>query len=502
MKTATFLKTALALGAAAVLATSCNKEEHNNMITDEGTKSVVLKIDLGQTGTKAMTPDDAWSQQEDVVSNIAIYFTDANDIIKYAYKADANANDAAAIIWKNFQKGVRFIGMEGISRVYVVANGGTDNEIVTFANGAYVNDNENKSIRDLNFDIEKFGPTAEQNGVPFVGADIVLESVETVAGGENNAVIIDPKAEGGPYFSAKVSIRPVLSRLEITQVSIQESGTLYFTEDAASGILKQCAEDAPEAMYRFDYSGFDAVLTGVYMSNFYRDSKLIPTPSDLAAWDVFANPGGTSPIVNGDWGSPLQSEYQSIARYTGWTGTDYAALVGSEFEKTEGSTKYLFDGSTKSKVIPFHFLFPYDVTSEEQDADAVANPVIPQLSFQFIPTTENEIVTDNFQYKNQDTWEDITNSSTIAMLKGEVMWPHTTGQSSQEEVYANVVNFATNAEGTTRATIMTGKIYKIQNVLVTPAALATTTQATDGSNIIVEVRIVPFTEENVYPVFE
>lgn len=502
MKTATFFQAALVLGAAAVMATSCNKEEKANVLTDDGLKSVVLKIDLGQTATKAMEPSDSWNTVEGsevTPDNIAIYFTDANGIIKYAYKAERTSTGNALTVWENFRTGVRFIGMEGISRVYAIANG---DDLVQFTDGEFISDGSTSTnINTFNVDIERSGADLGQFGVPYAGADVTLEDAGTVNEGTDE-VVIDPDGEGGPYYSANISIRPVLSRLEINKVSIQESGTLYFSVNAETGVLERCNADDDNAMYKFDYSGFDAVLTGVYMSNFYRDAKLIPVPSSLDSWGLFTNPGGTSPIAAGDW-TALAPELMNIARYTGWNGDSYEALVAPAYESTSGSIHSLFDGSTNggNKVIPFHFLFPYDITDTEAvSTSPVADAATPNLSFQFIPG-DAEVQITNCQYKNQGSWENITDQSIITMLKGEVMWPHTIGQTN-EEVYANVVNFSSDPEGNTLVDITTGKIYRIQEVLVTPDALATTTKSTDASNIIVEVSIIPFTAENVYPVFE
>lgn len=505
MKTATFFQAALVLGAAAVMATSCNKEEKANVLTDDGLKSVVLKIDLGQTATKAMEPSDSWNTVEGsevTPDNIAIYFTDANGIIKYAYKAERTSTGNALTVWENFRTGVRFIGMEGISRVYAIANSA---DLVQFTDGEFISDGSTSTnINTFNVDIERSGANLGQFSVPYAGADVTLEDAGTVNEGTDE-VVIDPDGEGGPYYSANISIRPVLSRLEINKVSIQESGTLYFSVNAETGVLERCNADDDNAMYKFDYSGFDAVLTGVYMSNFYKDAKLIPVPSSLDSWGLFANPGGTSPIVAGDWTAlASETELMDIARYTGWDGDSYEALVASSYESTSGSIHSLFDGSTNggNKVIPFHFLFPYDITDTEAiSTSPVADAATPNLSFQFTPGLAEDIQITNCQYKNQGSWENITDQSIITMLEGEVMWPHTVGQTN-EEVYANVVNFSSDPEGNTIVDITTGKIYRIQEVLVTPDALATTTQSTDASNIIVEVSIIPFTAENVYPVFE
>lgn len=503
MKTFRFFQAALVLGAAAVFATSCNKDEQANGVTDEGTKSVILKINLGQSATKAaMEAADSWQKLDGVnVNDIAIYFTDNNDVIRYAYKATKDDSDGnGAIIWNNLVSGVRFIGMKGVSKVYAIANGP---EIVKFTDGAYTSTGSDK-VDVLNIDFEKYGATValdQETSVPYVGADVTLDKADGTIASDDNAVIIDETAEGGPYVIADVAIRPVLSRFEVNEVSILTSGTLYFAEDAETGALNR-VETEGEAKYKFDYSGFDAVLTGVYMTNFYRDAKLIPAlnaKSSLDSWSIFETPV-SSPITNGNLNG-LGAEYQDAARYSNHNGTEYEQLI-TGYESTSGTTKYLFNGTADSKVIPFHFLFPYAITEAGDVAESpVEATATPQLHFQFIPGEAENIQITNAQFKNDEgSWENVTDDATVSMLEGEVFWPHTVGQTAQSEVYANVVSFVDDSG--TPITITTGKIYRVQNVLVTPDALATSTKSTDASNVIVTVSIISFAEENVYPVFE
>ena len=86
------------------------------------------------------------------------------------------------------------------------------------------------------------------------------------------------------------------------------------------------------------------------------------------------------------------------------------------------------------------------------------------------------------------------------MLDGLVQWPYTIG--SDGIAYANVKSFSKNTAGTEEVEFMTGKIYKLQNVLITPDVLTTDTKSTTSSNVIVTVEVVNFAKENIYPVFD
>lgn len=512
MKTATFLKTALALGAAAVLMTSCNKEENNDIVADGGKSSIVLKINLGQTSTKAAIPDEEWNTEAPKISQLDIYFTDATGAIKYAYRATEGASgNAAATIWNKYAEGVRFIGMENVSQVYVVANGP---EIVPSSfdeNGTFTGTG---NVNALNLDIENYTALLDQNAMPYIGADRTPTTLTTAV--EDNAddkVIIDEAGEGGPYVSYEISIRPAVSRIEITQVSILTEGDLYFKEvegEDGNKTIERCDESDENVLYKIHYNNFDGTLTGVYMSDFYRDSKLFENPVNLGEngvnWNLFATPTfneGVAPIAEGDWVT-IEETYDDASRYSNWT-TAYGSLVDFDTYGTPGTTKYLFDGpSHNNVVIPFNILLPYDVTSTN-DATTGAAPQVdittPRLHFQFLPV--GTIQTSQHQKYNGSNWEPLvtgTDDVEIAMLDGLVQWPYTI--ESDGIAYANVKSFSKNNAGTEEVEFMTGKIYKLQNVLITPDVLTTDTKSTTSSNVIVTVEVVNFAKENIYPVFD
>lgn len=511
MKTATFLKTALALGAAAVLMTSCNKEENNDIVADGGKSSIVLKINLGQASTKAMAPDNEWNTEAPVISQLDIYFTDRSGAIKYAYRAKEGASEDAATIWNNYQTGVRFIGMENVSQVYVVANGP---EIVPSSfdkNGTFTGTG---NVNQLNIDIEDYTALNDQNIMPYIGADRTPTTLTTaVDDNDDDKVIIDEAGEGGPYVSYEISIRPAVSRIEITQVSILTEGDLYFKEvedEDGNKTIERCDESDDNVLYKIHYNNFDGTLTGVYMSDFYRDSKLFENPVNLGEngvnWNLFATPtfnDGVAPIAKGDWVT-IEETYDDASRYSNWT-TAYGSLVDFDTYGTPGTTKYLFDGpSHNNVVIPFNILLPYDVTSTN-DATTGAAPQVdittPRLHFQFLPV--GTIQTSEHQKYNGSNWEPLvvgTDDVEIAMLDGLVQWPYTIG--SDGIAYANVKSFSKNDAGTEEVEFMTGKIYKLQNVLITPDVLTTDTKSTTSSNVIVTVKVVNFAKENIYPVFD
>ena len=130
MKTFNLLTISLAFGAAALL-TSCQKEPQTSAVTDDGVKSIALSINFGGAATKATIDgelDEPFTEAS-TFDKLAIFFTDNSDNILYAFEASdaSGAGTDEETIWDNLFKstgaGVRFIGLEGVKGIYVVANG-------------------------------------------------------------------------------------------------------------------------------------------------------------------------------------------------------------------------------------------------------------------------------------------------------------------------------------------------------------------------------------------
>lgn len=123
MKKFTFIFAGLALLASAAF-TSCEKTPAPS--ADEGTKSIALSINFGGVATKAVDNDlEAGFVPGKDYTSLQIYFTDDTGNIKYAYTANASSQDDEKTIWDNLtntSNGVKFIGLESVSGVYVTAN--------------------------------------------------------------------------------------------------------------------------------------------------------------------------------------------------------------------------------------------------------------------------------------------------------------------------------------------------------------------------------------------
>ena len=513
MKKLSFVFAGLALVASAAL-TSCEKDPAP--AADEGLKSIALSVNFGQTGTKAEIDgelDDPWTNDYSGFERLDIYFTNAKDQIKYYYRAASTDVDGMGkIIWDsldpstdNPNSGVRFIGMEGISKVFVVANGPKITELNTDPNGTVTSTTD---IYALNDAIKLTDYTGEQITMLYAGAAVNLTLAGTVSG---TAGVITVGEEGGQDYQADVTIRPALSRLEVQQAGVVTSGYVYFKTDGGTGNFIE-TEIEGEAEYRVEFSGFEPSLVGVYASNVYKTSPLFPVQTGPAAGTLFDTPtfeGQESPIKEGKWVELVSetelNDYLSYANYDE-AGTGYGDLISTAYsDDTPSGTNelLLFNGNKNSanKVIPFNFFVPYDITSTASDVTALSGSVMPSLHFQFKEPAQRMNLT--VEHKNAGTgaWESVSDQSIIDALEAQVDWPTAVG-GEDGIAFANVVKYYTGDDLTTETTLRPGYIYRVQKVIVDPTNISISTKDTDAYNVYVVVTVVPYNDENVYPGFE
>lgn len=507
MKKLSFVFAGLALVASAAL-TSCEKDPAPG--ADEGLKSIALSINFGGVATKAVDDDlEAGFVSGKDYTSLQIYFTDDDGNIKYAYTADQNSTDEEKTIWDNLttaSKGVKFIGLESVSGVYVTANAPLDAGTITY--GGPVAENVNVSaINDL-LKIENIDGVAA-NMMPYAGACTQLQTAGSSISGTAGEVVVGDGADGAEYLVADLTIRPAVSRFEVSKVGVKTSGTTYFKEVDGGGvtILEPCADSDPGVKYSVAWSGFDAELIGIYMSNFYQKSPLFPNKTAIDDWRIslFATPGfeeGTSPISGGKWTAlSIDNAGISYANYN----SRYEAFTTSNVGNTTGNPKYLFDGTTHSVVVPFNFFVPYSLTDKGADADAVVsfNDVVsPALHFQFRKPGSLNITYGAIQEKNTaGSWQDVSDDALKQQLQNAVAWPNSTD--AEGIVYANVTKFlATRGDESSAITIKPGLIYKIDEVIVEPVNLSVSTKFTDQFNVYVVVEVVGFDTKNVFPEFD
>lgn len=508
MKTFNLLTISLAFGAAALL-TSCQKEPQTQPVTDEGVKSVALTLNLGSpSATKAQNEvEDPYANGFDDFENIAILFTDQDGVIKYAFQAessDQSQGTDAGTIWDHLYDGtgVRFIGLENISQIYVVANIPAD--AMTFPEDGIMTEAVN--VTDINDDIALVDYfNLEQIKVPYIGADLAFDILDGNSVSGDAEVVVGEDA--GQYYKAEISIRPAISRFEVSKVSVVNDGEAYF-KLADNGVELESVKGEADAEYKVDWSGFSPSLVGVYMSNFYTNTAYFPAAKTTleGRWTAFETPSfenGTSPITQGLWSSAaLDETLNDLVSYSNYTSPDYGLLFDDTYSDVSGGT--LFDGSKngENKVIPFNFFVPYDLTATGQnDVYATVGSLTPKIHFQF---EEGGSISPTISVKNTSgTWDPLDpDSDQYVQLHTMFTWPSVPGGEGGI-AFANVtfVTDQSNPEGSVLK-LRPGFIYKVQEVKVSPVNISGSVTSSDLNNIFVTVTVVPFNTENVYPVFD
>lgn len=504
MKKFTFIFAGLALLASAAF-TSCEKTPAPS--ADEGTKSIALSINFGGVATKAVDDDlEAGFVAGEDYTSLQIYFTDDAGNIKYAYTANASSQEDEKTIWDNLtntSNGVKFIGLESVSGVYVTANAELQTGIITY--GGPVTENVNvAAINDL-LKIENIDEYAA-NEMPYAGACTQLQTAGSSSiSGTAGEVIVGDGADGAEYLVAELTIRPAVSRFEVSKVGVKTSGTTYFKEVDNEGVkvLEPCDDTDPDAKYKVEWTGFDADLIGIYMSNFYKSSPLFPNKTVITDWTaaLFATPGfteGVSPIAGGKW-TGLSDDQNGIS-YANYNN-GYQDFTTAHAGATSGTTNYLFDGGSDASavVVPFNFFVPYSLSDRSATADDVVDlgAACPALHFQFKKPENLTISCTSVQDNTSGSWEDVTDNNLKQQLQNAVAWPNSTDGIA----YANVTKFL-DEDQLTELTVKPGLIYKVHEVVVEPVNLSVSTKDTDQFNVYVVVKVVGFDERNVYPVFD
>lgn len=499
-------------------AASCNKEEIINTGGD-GTKAIALSISIGEPGTKSFIMDDRYANDYSELTSLDIYFTNTGGTILYHWAASASADGNGRILWDNFvsaQNGVKFLGLSGdVTGVYVVANGPTlnleDGQITSGAN-----------IEDLNelMKLTSYDPTEDQDAMPYAGGDITLAPVDNVNTNAGTITIGDDSKDNGSYVHADIHLRPAISRVEIEKVGVKTSGMNYYKY--ADGKIEQVTAkpgtiSEGEAYYSVAWTNFNVEFVGVYMSDVYRVTNLFPASSYIQQWETngnfFATPGfdnSTAPIQNGAWTSLADDvDLNNILAYSDYNN-EYIPFDEPGYTLKEGDNDWLFNGGsengTNTQVIPFHFFVPYNVT-DDVDVSKVGEGenVDPKLHFQFDKAAGYDEMNDGFTITEINKYT-ATNQAGEVIPEGQdiydqldVMyeWPVAIGDG---KAYANVIKFV-DKDGVD-VVIKPGYIYRLKDVLIDPTNLNPAPSDNDVNNIYVEVDVVPFKVQDVYPVFE
>lgn len=473
-----------AIAAAGLAFSACNKEEAAPATTSEAGKAITISINGANLTKATITGENNYSTTHNF-SAIDLYFADAaNQIVQSRRVTSGNGAE-----WTSLTDGtgVRYVGLDNVSKVYVIAN----------PTGATV---ESGNMSSIILDLANYGGSVEEGQIPYIGADESITPLkEEIL--EGVGATIDPETgdsaepqDGDMYYTAEVSIRPVVSRLEIGKISVVTTGTKEIT-GAEIGLTN---DDAART-FKVEWEGFAPVLGGIYMSNFYASWQ--PAPVRTAVSGLFETPKDLNSIVAGEWsaatGITAAVNKEGISWYSNYVTSEYQQLFGAAptADQSDPSKSVYFDGN-KTKCVPFNFLVDYDLTQQGGDIDARTS-MQPRFHFQF------QFDRTGYSYKAYETTgggeTEITNASDPvlynALVKDFVM-PVTTGNL----YYANVVSFKVSDAV---QTIKPAKIYSMEEVTINPFNLTIGT-VDPGSihNVIVYVTVVDFDKITVTPSFE
>lgn len=453
--------------AACVGMIACSKDGTGDNPYADGSKQVVLKVNLPATRAVDGTwLDDQGKPKETTISTIDVFFTNAIGKVKKHYTLSTD-NDLNAVQ----DNGLRFVGLEDVTAVYIAANVPDESmrNITTMA--------------DFKVLMNQQAPSLEQNNMIFAGCDMNL-----IAGADTDSKIPtygntdnqDPTvpAEGDMVYTADVVIRPIISRIEWGNITVADSGSKKFEQPDGS-------------TYLVEWSGYAPKIVGVYQSNVYLAENIFETQQASA---LFATPANWQSIVNGAWVEPTPS----IDGIT-WSNVNPSLAYSNYQNKYAALLPDDYNGNTQ--CVPFHFFVPFDPTSSEDDNTQMTGDMdgkLPQWHFQlYYPNDSGYTITVKKKGAGEkdDQFQVVTDDTALS-LKGDFLYP----AGSDKIAYANVVNLK-NSDGSSDLTYRPGMIYTA-DIEINPYNVSLGFEDKDEYNVIVKVGVANFATQEVKPEFE
>ena len=459
----------LIMTAACVGMIACSKDGTGDNPYADGSKQVVLKVNLPTTRAGV---DGSWldngATQKTTISTIDVFFTNAIGTVKKHYALGTDNGYLNAVQ----EGGLRFVGLEDVTAVYIAANV-----------PASISPSSIDNVADFKVLMNQQAPSMEQDKMIFAGCDRDL-----IAGADTDASIPtydnpdnqDPTvpADGDMVYTAEVVIRPIISRIEWGNIKVIDHGHKDFVQPDKS-------------TYRVEWTGYAPTIVGVYQSNVYLAENIFGT-TQASAW--FATPANWTSIVNGAWVEPTPSidgitwsEVNPSLAYSNYQNK-YAALLPDDY-----------DGD--KQCVPFHFFVPFDPTSSEDDNKLMTGDMdgkLPQWHFQlYYPNDSGYTITVKKKGAGEkdDQFQVVTDDTALS-LKGDFLYP----AGSDKIAYANVVNLK-NSDGSSDLTYRPGMIYTA-DIEINPYNVSLGFEDKDQYNVIVKVGVADFATQEVTPEFE
>ena len=458
----------LLMAAACIGMVACSKDDAANPSAD-GSKQIVLKVNLPTTRA-ALTPDDPYVAKGTTISSMDVFFTNTNGAVQYAY--NLTGVDLTSITGTT---GLRFVGLENVTAVYIVANAPASVSLPGL--GANMNT--------FSVELAKQAPSMGQNEMVFAGCDLDITPLTPDVNDDiptyNNA----QWNEGDQTYNADITIRPLISRIEWGKIETDTDGKK----------LVQVGSD----YYLVEWSKWDVEICGIYQSNVYGAESIFaakPVPVDEEDDDIFfATPKGLNAIVEGEWATPSSTfigwdALKSVLTYNGYdNNTDkYASVLPSNY-------------NTNNKCVPFHFFVPFDVDGKNPAAGTLDGAKEPHWHFLLHfdnPSAYNSSIKvyESDADGTQGTEIDLNSNDAALSVASQFMFPVT----ADKTAYVNVIDLF-EGDTTTNISYAPGKIYTT-NVLLSPFNVTAGPVVVTDYNVIVKVTVADFATQAVTPEFD
>ena len=455
----------LLMAAACIGMVACSKDDAANPSAD-GSKQIVLKVNLPTTRA-ALTPDAPYVEDDTSIKLMNVFFTNANGVVQYRY--DLKDGDLTNITGTT---GLRFVGLENVTAVYIVAN----------ANGITLPE-KGDNMNTFSVTLAQQAPSMGQNQMVFAGCDLDITPLTPDVNDDiptyNNA----QWNEGDQTYNADITIRPLISRIEWGKIETDPDG---------EKLVK-----VGEKYYLVKWSGWQAEVCGIYQSNVYgAESIFAATP--VNANTFFATPTAMNAIVDGEWATPAQpatgwDALKPVLTYNGYDN-GYASVLPADYNAKVDQDP--------GQCVPFHFFVPFDVDGENPAVGTLDGAKEPHWHFLLHfedPSAYNSSITVYNSNASGDKIGDPINLNSddpALSVASQFMFPVT----EDNIAYVNVIDLF-EGDTTTNISYAPGKIYTT-NVLLSPFNVTAGPVVVTDYNVIVKVTVADFATQAVTPEFD
>lgn len=451
------------MAAACIGMVACSKDDAATPSAD-GSKQIVLKVNLPTTRA-ALTPDDPYVAKGTTISSMDVFFTNTNGAVQYAY--NLTGVDLTSITGTT---GLRFVGLENVTAVYIVANAPASVSLPGL--GANMNT--------FSVELAKQAPSMGQNEMVFAGCDLDITPLTPDVNTPEIPTYDDGEWENGDQaYNANITIRPLISRIEWGKIETVTDGKK----------LVQVGSD----YYLVEWSDWDVEICGIYQSNVYGAESIFAA-APVADNTFFATPTAMNAIVDGEWATPAQpatgwDALKPVLTYNGYDN-GYASVLPSDY-----------NNPTITKCVPFHFFVPFDVDGENPAAGTLDGAKEPHWHFLLHfdnPSAYNSSIKvyESDADGTKGTEIDLNSDDAALSVASQFMFPVT----ADKTAYVNVIDLF-EGDTTTNISYAPGKIYTT-NVTLSPFNVTAGPVVVTDYNVIVKVTVADFATQAVTPEFD